>query len=258
MKIDLATILGMIGALGVIAFGIFLGGSITQFIDYPSVVIVFGGCIAATVMRFSFNNLMTAISTGAKVAFASRPADPRDLVEKLTEIADVMRKKGPVALDNVEIDDEFLRKAVQMVADGYEGPFIRESLERERDLNLTRLQEGARVFKSIGDAAPAFGMIGTLIGLVQMLAAMDDPKKIGPAMAVAILTTLYGAVVQNCICVPIADKCGARFDEEEVNQTLVIDGILLVRENKSPAVVRELLMSYLPHHHREQLIDEAA
>lgn len=258
MGVDLATIIGMAGGLGVVLFGIFLGGSLTQFIDYPSIVIVFGGCIAATVMRFSLNNLISAIVTGGKVAFASKPAVPSDLIEQLAEIADLMRKKGPVALDAVETDDEFLKKAIQLIADGYESAFIRESLERERDLKLTRLQEGARVFKSIGDAAPAFGMIGTLIGLVQMLAAMDDPKKIGPAMAVAILTTLYGAIIQNCICVPIADKCGARFDEEEVNQTLVIDGILLIRDNKSPAVVRELLLSYLPHHHREQLLDQAA
>jgi chemotaxis protein MotA len=258
MRVDLATIIGMAGGLGVVAYGIFLGGSFSAFVDFPSIVIVIGGCIAATVMRFTLSNLLTALGTGASIAFAAKAADPRDLIEEIAGIADVMRKQGPLGLENVEVDEDFLKKGLQLIADGYEPAFIRDALERERDLQLTRLQEGQRIFKSMGDAAPAFGMIGTLIGLVQMLGSMDDPKKIGPSMAVAILTTLYGAVIQNCVCIPISDKLGSRFDEEEVNRTLIIDGIMLIRESKSPAVVREALLSYLPHKHREELAEEAA
>lgn len=251
MRIDLATTLGMAAGMGVIIYGIYLGGSFSAFYDGPSVIIVFGGCFAATLMRFSFSNVLTALTDGGRVAFASHLAKPRDLVDQLAEISDIMRKQGPLGLEAYETDDAFLKKGIQQIADGYDGPFIREALERERDLNLNRLSEGQRIFKSLGDAAPAFGMIGTLIGLVQMLGTMDDPSKIGPSMAIAILTTLYGAVIQNVICIPIADKLGSRFDETAVNETLIIDGLLLIRDNKSPAIVREILLSYLPEKHRD-------
>src|SRR5690606_39560300 len=113
----------------------------------------------------------------------------------------------------------------QYIADGYDSAFILETMQRERDLRLERLEEGKRIFKAMGDAAPAFGMIGTLVGLVQMLTTMDDPSTIGPAMAVALLTTLYGALIANVVCLPIVDKLDAKFEDEEVNQTLVIDEI---------------------------------
>jgi chemotaxis protein MotA len=151
-----------------------------------------------------------------------------------------------------------LAKGIQFIADGYEPNFIRESMERERDLYIERLQEGKRFYKQLGDAAPAFGMIGTLVGLVQMLAAMDDPSAIGPAMAVALLTTLYGALISNVICIPIVDKLDSKLDGEDLNQTLIIDGIMQIRENKSPNLIREMLLAYLPEKVRNELQDEAA
>ena len=145
-----------------------------------------------------------------------------------------------------------------IVADGYDAAFIRESMELERDQYLTRLSEGQRIFKSLGDATPAFGMIGTLVGLVQMLANMDDPSAIGPAMAVALLTTLYGAVLANLVCLPIADKLTAKLTLEEINQTLIIDGIMSIRDGKSPNIIREMLFAYLPETQRGELVEEAA
>ena len=136
--------------------------------------------------------------------------------------------------------------------------FIRESLERERDLNLERLEDGQRIFKAIGDSAPAFGMIGTLVGLVQMLANLADPATIGPAMAIALLTTLYGALVANLIALPIADKLALKSKVEEVNQTLVLDGIMQIRDSKSPALIREMLIAYLPEKHRGELTEAPA
>lgn len=130
-------------------------------------------------------------------------------------------------------------------------------MELERDQYITRLSEGQRVFKSLGDAAPAFGMIGTLVGLVQMLANMSDPSAIGPAMAVALLTTMYGAVLANLVCLPISDKLSAKLSTEDINQTLVIDGIMSIRDGKSPALIKEMLTAYLPEKQRESL-DEAA
>jgi chemotaxis protein MotA len=173
-------------------------------------------------------------------------------------MGDVVRRNGPLGLENMEIDEPNLAKGGQMIADGYDAAFIRESMELERDQYLTRLSEGQRIFKSLGDATPAFGMIGTLVGLVQMLANMDDPSAIGPAMAVALLTTLYGAVLANLVCLPIADKLTAKLTLEEINQTLIIDGIMSIRDGKSPNIIREMLFAYLPETQRGELVEEAA
>lgn len=255
---DIATLIGMVASLGVVVTAILLGGTLGQFIDIPSVLIVIGGGMSATLIRFTLGGIGGAIVTGGKVAFGGKSSNHREMIEKITELADVARKSGPLGLENVEVDDPVLAKGVQFIADGYEPAFIRESMERERDLYIERLQEGKRFYKQLGDAAPAFGMIGTLVGLVQMLAAMDDPSAIGPAMAVALLTTLYGALVSNVICIPIVDKLDSKLDGEDLNQTLIIDGVMQIRENKSPSLIREMLIAYLPEKARADLVDEAA
>lgn len=254
---DLATILGIVAGAGFIFLAIFMGGSISQFVDPPSMMIVIGGGLAATLIRFPLAGVVSAFATGGKVAFTHKKIDPRELIEQIAEMGDIVRKSGPLGLENVEVDEPNLKKGAQYIADGYDAAFIRETMELERDQFITRLSEGQRVFKSLGDAAPAFGMIGTLVGLVQMLANMSDPSAIGPAMAIALLTTLYGAVVANLICLPISDKLNAKLGVEEVNQTLVIDGIMSIRDGKSPALIKEMLTAYLPEKMREEL-DEAA
>lgn len=255
---DIATLLGMVAAFGVVLTAIMLGGTLGQFIDIPSVLIVVGGGLAATLIRFTLGGIGGAIITGSKVAFAGKNPNPREMIEKITELADVARKSGPLGLEGVDVENPVLAKGVQFIADGYEPNFIRESMERERDLYIERLQEGKRFFKQLGDAAPAFGMIGTLVGLVQMLAAMDDPSAIGPAMAIALLTTLYGALISNIICIPIVDKLDSRLDGEDLNQTLIIDGVMQIRDNKSPNLIREMLIAYLPEKVRAELESEAA
>ncbi|WP_319486264.1 MotA/TolQ/ExbB proton channel family protein [uncultured Cohaesibacter sp.] len=255
---DIATLLGMVAAFGIVLTAIMMGGTLGQFIDIPSVLIVVGGGLSATLIRFTLGGIAGAIITGGKVAFGGKSKNARDTIEKITELADVARKSGPLGLEGVDVDDPVLAKGIQFIADGYEPNFIRESMERERDLYIERLQEGKRFYKQLGDAAPAFGMIGTLVGLVQMLAAMDDPSAIGPAMAVALLTTLYGALISNVICIPIVDKLDSKLDGEDLNQTLIIDGIMQIRENKSPNLIREMLLAYLPEKARNELQDEAA
>jgi len=256
--VDLATILGMLAGAGFIALAILLGGSFGQFMDAPSMLIVIGGGMAATLIRFPLAGVLNAFKTGGKVAFTHTKVDSRELIDSVAEMGDIVRRSGPLGLESIELDEPNLKKGAQFIADGYDGSFIRESMELARDQYLTRLMEGQRVFKSLGDAAPAFGMIGTLVGLVQMLANMDDPSAIGPAMAVALLTTLYGAIVANLICLPIADKLTAKLGFEEINQTLIIDGVMSVREGKSPALIREMLVAYLPENQRSEEISEAA
>jgi chemotaxis protein MotA len=254
---DLATLIGIIGAFGIVLAAIFLGGSFTQFVDVPSMLIVIGGGFAATLIRFQLSDIIAAFATGSKVALAGKSASPRDLITEITNLGEIVRKSGPLGLENVDVSDPNLAKGVQYIADGYELEFIRESMERERDLQLSRLAEGKRVFKALGDSAPAFGMIGTLVGLVQMLANMDDPAAIGPSMAVALLTTLYGALISNCLCLPLVDKLDAKFDVDDLNQTLIIDGVCQIRESKSPALIKEMLIAYLPDKMRAELADAA-
>ena len=243
---DIATIIGIVSGAIVVAIAILLGGDFGTFVNVPSILIVVGGGFAATVIRFPLANVFSALALGGKVAFTHKKTSAKDMIGEIARLAEIVRKDGPLGLEGAEINEDLLKKGSQMVADGYDPDVIRGMLERERDLFLERLSEGARIYKSIGDAAPAFGMIGTLVGLVQMLSTMDDPSTIGPSMAVALLTTLYGAVIANLIALPIADKLGNKAVLEELNQTLALDGIMQLRDNKSPALIRELLVAYLP------------
>lgn len=247
---DFATIVGVIAGGIVIIIAIVLGGDIGTFLNMPSFLIVVGGGLSVTIMRFPIANVVSALSMGAKIAFTHKKDTPKDKIDKIVELAEISRKNGPLALENAEISDPLLKKGSQMVADGYEEEVLVGMLERERDLYLERLEEASRIYKQFGDAAPAFGMIGTLVGLVQMLSTMEDPSAIGPAMAVALLTTLYGAVISNLIALPISDKLATKSKLEEVNQTLAIDGITHLRANRSPQLVKEMLLAYLPEKER--------
>ncbi len=251
---DIATSLGLVAGVIVIVTLILMGGDFRMFYDIHAIIIIFGGSIAATLIRFPLAAMLHGLPLGIKFAFSLRSISTRELVDELAGIAEVARKSGPVGLEKITPEDPFLSKGIRFVADGYDADFIRDNLERDRDNFLTHLDEGQKIYRAIGDCAPAFGMIGTLIGMVQMFANMTDPSKLGPFMAVALLATLYGALVANLFCLPIADKLHVKLVEEEVNRTLIIDGILMIREFKSPTLVREMLLAYLPEKHRH---DEA-
>jgi chemotaxis protein MotA len=247
---DLATGLGLFFGFSVFIFLMMDGGGIMMFVSEHATIVIFGGAAAATMIRFPFSTILHGIPMAMKYAFSSKRFSQREIVDEVTRLAEVVRKSGPIALENETIEDEFLAKGMRMIADGYDKDFMRDTLERDRDNTLFRLDESQKVYRSIGDCAPAFGMIGTLVGMVQMFANMDDPSKLGPFMATALLATLYGAVVANLVCMPIADKVHLKADDFDVNSTLIIDGVLAIRDSKSPALVRELLMAYLPEHDR--------
>ena len=255
---DIATFLGIGGGFGVLVMAIFMEGSkLSMFMDLLATNVVIGGAITTTMARFTMGGFMAALSTGLKSVAFNHHVSARDMIEKIAELADIVRKQGPLGLEAVEIEDEFLAKGMRMIADGFDLGVIRETLERERDLHIERLEDANKLFNFMGNAAPGMGMVGTIIGLVSMFAHMDDPKKIGPGMAVALLTTLYGAVMANVVALPIADKLQMKALEENINFTLIIDGVLMIRENKSPAVIRDMLISYLPNKHRAAM-EEAA
>jgi chemotaxis protein MotA len=253
---DIATALGLVLGIGTIAAIIVLsGGGIGMFVDYLSIVMVFGGTIAGVLVKFPLGTVLSGLPIGLKYAFKGTGATPRAMIDEVTQVAEVARKQGAAALENVEISEPFLKQGVRYIADGYEKDFIRATMETDRDNYLQRIDAGAKVWRAIGDAAPAWGMIGTILGMVMMFANMSDPSKLGPSMAVALLTTLYGAIIANFLALPIADKLVVKLEDEEVVRTLIIDGVLQVRDNKSPTLVREMLIAYLPDHHRAAFQD---
>ncbi|WP_398470773.1 motility protein A [Tardiphaga sp.] len=249
---DITTLLGFVAGVIVLVTLVLMGGSFGMFYDVHAVIIIFGGSFAATLIRFPLSSILHGLPLGFKFAFTLSRLNARDLVDELARIAEIARKQGPVGLEKVETNDPFLAKGIRFVADGYDLEFIRDNLERDRDNFLMHLDEGSKIYRAIGDCAPAFGMIGTLIGMVQMFSNMSDPSKLGPFMAVALLATLYGAIVGNLVCLPVADKLHVKVLDEETNRTLIIDGILMIRDSKSPALVREMLLAYLPEKHRHE------
>ena len=249
---DIATSLGLVAGGVVLVTLILMGGDLRMFADTHAAIVIFGGSFAATLIRFPLSSIFHGLPLGAKFAFTLRRITQRDLVDEIAGLAEIARKQGPLGLEKIENEDPFLAKGIRFVADGYDNEFIRDNLERDRDNFLTHLDEGQKIYRAVGDCAPAFGMVGTLIGMVQMFANMTDPSKLGPYMAVALLATFYGAALANLFCLPIADKLHLKLTDEEINRTLIIDGVLMIREAKSPALVREMLLAYLPEKHRHQ------
>ena len=247
---DIATSLGLLSGVAVLVTLMLMGGGLGMFLSDHAVIIIFGGSFAATLIRFPLAAIFHGLPLGAKFAFTMRSTSQRELVDEIAALAEIARKQGPIGLEKVEIEDSFLAKGIRFVADGYDADFIRDNLERDRDNFLQHLDEGQKIYRAIGDCAPAFGMIGTLVGMVQMFANMTDPSKLGPFMATALLATLYGAVLANILCLPLADKLHLKLVDEEINRTLMIDGILMMRDSKSPTLVREMLLAYLPEKHR--------
>jgi chemotaxis protein MotA len=242
--VDLATLLGFLGAFGVVAAAIVFGGSAMVFFNVPSILIVMGGTFLVVLMKFSIAQFLGAFKVASR-AFIYKLESPEQVIEQIIELSNMARKEGVLALEGAEIDNTFLKQGVDMLIDGSKPEVIKGMLVKDMQLTVERHRWGAKVFEASGDVAPAMGMIGTLIGLVQMLSAMDDPKAIGPAMAVALLTTLYGAVFANMIAIPIADKLALRKVEEGRVKAICIDGLMGIAEGQNPRVLEPLLKTYL-------------
>ncbi len=242
---DLATLIGLIGASGIVLSSILLGGSAGTFVNTPSILVVLGGTVLVTMVKFSLEQFMGATSVAVK-AFLHKPSAPQDLIETTIMLSKSSRKDGMLALEDAEVPDKFMKTGVDLLVDGHPADMIRSMLSQDLSLTLQRHANGQSIFKAIGDVGPAMGMIGTLIGLVQMLANMDDPRSIGPAMAVALLTTLYGAVLANMFALPIADKLEVRTKEEKNSKSLIIDALLSIHEGQNPRVMESMLRNYLP------------
>jgi len=254
---DIATLIGLVGGLGVIIASIVLGGSVGVFVNIPSIVVVVGGTFMVTLCQISLAQFFGSFKV-TLTAFIHKSTKPEALIEEAIELADVARKEGILALESKEISDPFLDNGVKLCIDGHSLEIVQKMLSKDINLTLERQNVGITMFKSIAIAAPAMGMIGTLIGLVQMLANMDDPKSIGPAMAVALLTTLYGAIIANAVAGPIAAKLKSIRDEERLNKMLILESISGIQEGLNPRVLQQLLTTYLPENRREAAMADKA
>ncbi len=248
---DVATLIGLIGAFGIILTSIVLGGSAGTFVNTPALLVVFGGTFLVTMMKFSLGSFLSAASVAVK-AFIHTPLSAEELIKNAVELAKTARQGGLLVLEDAEVPDEFMKSGLDMLVDGHPADVVRSVLTKDLQLTLKRHSDGQDIFKAIGDVGPAMGMIGTLIGLVQMLANMDDPKQIGPAMAVALLTTLYGAILANMFALPIADKLSVRSGEENNRKSLIIDALLGIQAGQNPRVIENMLETYLPRSKRQQ------
>jgi chemotaxis protein MotA len=244
--VDLATIGGLIGGLGLIIGAIVAGGSLGMFVDVPSILTVIGGATAAIFVNFPSSKLLGIAKVLRKALFFDAE-DPIAIIQKMVSYAERARKEGMLALeeDSESEPDKFLAKGLRLAVDGTDPQLLSRIMETDLAALETRHKEGKAIFEQLGAFAPAFGMIGTLIGLVQMLANLSDPSSIGAGMAVALLTTFYGSIIANLVALPIAGKLKARSEEELHTREMIIEGIMSIQSGDSPRIVQEKLKSYL-------------
>lgn len=249
---DLATIIGLIAAFGLMISAIMQGSSLMVFIDIAALTIVVGGTLGTVLVHFPFGDVIGAVKVASK-AFLHKAHSPVDTISRLITYAGKARKEGILSLQSVmnDIDDEFFLKGLQMAVDGQEPEALKAMLEREIEYVMERHDKGAEIFSTFAAYSPAMGMIGTLIGLVQMLQTMDDPTTIGPAMALALLTTFYGAVIANIIANPIAGKLKLRSASEVLNKTLVTEGMKAILEGENPRLMEQRLHAFVAPKERQ-------
>jgi chemotaxis protein MotA len=243
---DISSIIGIVSGIGFVIGTILLGGSIVAFINIPSVIIVVGGTVAATMIGYPLKDFLGIFKAAMKIfIFKLEPAE--DIIANLVETSNKARKGGLLSIEgDIEYtNDPYLAQALQMTVDGVKTADIAAIMQKKMELTKKALDTGSDIFSSMGAYAPAFGMIGTLIGLVQMLANLDDPSSIGPRMAVAMITTFYGAVLANLFFIPMSDKLAGRNEEEMINMNIIFQGIISIREGEHPKLMEDKLNIYM-------------
>lgn len=242
---DFGSIIGILSGLALIISAIFLGGQTDSFVNIPGMMIVAGGTIAATLLTFTLKDVWSA-AKGAVRVFGTEKQKPQDYIDVVLKLSVISRKKGILALTQVKTESPFLRRAANLIADAADENMIRKTLRTEINAMKSRHFVVQDIFKRMAIYAPAFGMLGTLIGLIQMLAQLDDPASVGPAMAVALLTTFYGSLLATMIFLPVAGKLKARTMTEVLHLEIVFEGAISVLNGDSPLMINEKLSSYLP------------
>lgn len=244
---DLGTVIGIVLSFGLVVAAILSGSSLIIFISVPSFLVVVGGTLGAALVNYPMSYIIGVVGV-IKNTFFSSLDSPADIIEQFKDYANRARREGILSLEPLikEIEDDYMRKGLQLTVDGLEPQTIQEILETEVSYLEERHKTGAEIVAVLGTLAPAMGMIGTVIGLVQMLQTMSDPSSIGPAMAVALLTTLYGAILANLVFNPMSGKLKTRSKEEILLREMIMEGILSISKGENPRIIEEKLNSFLP------------
>jgi chemotaxis protein MotA len=252
---DIATIVGLVAGFGLVMSAIFMGSADSSiFLSVPSILIVVGGTLAATLINYPLSDVLNVFAS-VKNAVLHRENAPQALIEKLVGFATVARREGILALEAHATDagDPFLEKGIQLAIDGTAPELIKDILTTELVFMEDRHAMGQSILTTMGAFAPAFGMIGTLIGLVKMLVALEDPSQIGNGMAVALITTLYGALLANIVLLPAAGKLKVRTSSELLAKEIIIEGILSIQSGDNPRIVEQKLKAFVAPTVRERI-----
>ena len=254
---DIASLIGIVVCFGLVIFGILWGNTLStlmNFVNVPSILITFGGAFCAVLASKTMQEYINGLKSIALV-FKVPKFNLPEVIRKIIELSNIARKEGLLALEeaSAELDDAFLRKGVLLIVDGTDPELVRGILETEMSSIDDRHKKNIAFWNDLGGMGPAWGMIGTLIGLVNMLQQMDDPSTIGPSMAVALLTTLYGSLLANWICTPVAQKLNVNNNSEMAIKEVMIEGLLSIQAGENPRVIEEKLKSFLSPAEKEAM-----
>lgn len=251
---DLATVVGIVLGFGVVMFAIVSGGGWQSFLHVPSLLVTLGGMLCSTLIHFSMSQFLGIFSV-IKKTFVAKTPSPSELIQQMVNYAAINRRDGALALEQEihVIDDTFTIKGLQMLVDGQDPQQIRDMMDLEIQYLQERHSTGKKILEFMGAAAPAFGMIGTLIGLVQMLRSLSSPDAIGQGMAVALLTTFYGAFVANLIFIPLAGKLGIYSQAERMAMEMITEGVCAIARGDNPTSVREKMQAFVSQSRREEV-----
>lgn len=258
---DIASLIGTLMGLAMVLFGIIQSAGVSAiwntYMDFPSAVITIGGSIAGVLACNSMADFINGFKSAGN-AFKLHKNDPSEIIGNIINLSNIARKEGLLALEEAanDIDDDFLKKGVMLVVDGTDPELVRGILETDLGCIEDRHKKVIGFWEKWGELAPAWGMIGTLIGLVHMLYEMSDPSALGPAMAVALITTLYGSLLANWICTPVSNKLKADNEAEMMMKEVMIEGLLSIQAGENPRVIEEKLKSFLAPRDRETATEE--
>jgi len=243
---DLATITGIISGIVLFVWAIYMGGTISAFINIPSAMIVFGGTLAATLVNYPFSKL-ASLTKMIKVVFNEKPLEAQDVIKTIINLAETARREGLLALEDAayQLKDDFMQKGILLIVDGTDPDLVRNIMETELAFLEERHSEGQGILQTMGALSPAFGLIGTIIGLINMLKNLDSPELIGPGMAVALVTTFYGSLIANLFFIPMAGKLKVRSREEILVKEVMIEGMLSIQAGENPRIIEEKLKAFL-------------
>jgi len=252
--LDIASIVGLILGIVFIVISVVLDGSLWDFADLASVMITIGGTFSATLISYPLDKFMNSLKT-IRYIFKAADHDARGVIQQIIELANIARKEGLLALEEAaqSIEDDFLQKGILLIVDGTDPELVRNILETELAFIDGRHKESQGFWETVASLGPAWGMIGTLIGLINMLQKLDDPDQIGPSMAVALITTLYGSLLANLLAGPTANKLKIRSDEEILLKEVMIEGLLSIQAGENPRIIEEKLKAFLSPALREQI-----